>query len=51
MSKYNIMTDEIAVIDKTIHMLQVQREKLVAISAKRKAAALCAEMRKRKASK
>jgi hypothetical protein len=45
------MTDEIAEIDKTIALLKTQRSKLVAAAAKRKADALCAEMRKKKASK
>jgi uncharacterized small protein (DUF1192 family) len=51
MSKYSIMTDEIAEIDKTIALLRAQRSKLVASAAKKKADALCAEMRKRKISK
>jgi chorismate mutase len=51
MSKYDIMTPEIAEIDKTITLLKSKREKLVAAAAKRKADALCAEMRKKKASK
>jgi hypothetical protein len=45
------MTPEIAEIDKTIALLKTQRSKLVAAAAKRKADALCAEMRKKKASK
>jgi hypothetical protein len=48
MSKYDIMTPEIAEIDKTITLLKSQRQKLVAREAKKKADALCAEMRKRK---
>jgi chorismate mutase len=51
MSKYDIMTPEIAEIDKTIALLKTQRSKLVAAAARRKADALCAEMRKKKASK
>jgi hypothetical protein len=51
MSKYSIMTDEIAEIDKTIVLLKTQRQKLVAAAAKKKADALCAEMRKRKQAK
>ncbi len=51
MSKYDIMTPEIAEIDKTIVLLKSKRERLVAAAAKRKADALCAEMRKRKQSK
>ena len=51
MSKYDIMTPEIAEIDKTITLLKTQRIKLVAAAAKKKADALCAEMRKRKQSK
>ncbi len=51
MSKYSIMTDEIAEIDKTIALLKAQRCKLVAAAAKKKADALCAEMRKRKQAK
>ena len=47
-SKFSIMTDEIAEIDKTITLLKSRRAKLVAEAAKRKADALCAEMRKRK---
>ena len=48
MSKYDIMTPEIEEIDKTIVLLKSKRTKLVAEAAKRKADALCAEMRKRK---
>jgi uncharacterized small protein (DUF1192 family) len=48
MTKYDIMTPQIAEIDKTIAMLKAERSKLVAEAAKRKADALCAEMRKRK---
>jgi chorismate mutase len=51
MEKYKIMTPEIEEIDKTIVLLKSQRQKLVAAAAKRKADALCAEMRKKKASK
>jgi hypothetical protein len=51
MSKYNIMTPEITAIDNTIALLRTQRSKLVAAAAKKKADALCAEMRKRKQSK
>jgi chorismate mutase len=51
MSKYSIMTEEIEAIDRTILLLRTQRIKLVAAAAKRKADALCAEMRKRKQSK
>jgi chorismate mutase len=51
MSKYSIMTEEIEAIDRTILLLKTQRIKLVAAAAKRKADALCAEMRKRKQSK
>jgi chorismate mutase len=45
------MTEEIEAIDRTILLLKTQRIKLVAAAAKRKADALCAEMRKRKQSK
>jgi hypothetical protein len=45
------MTAEIATIDKTITLLKTKRERLVAKEAKKKADALCAEMRKKKASK
>jgi hypothetical protein len=45
------MTDEIAEIDKAITLLRSKREKLVAREARKKADALCAEMRKRKQSK
>jgi hypothetical protein len=48
MTDFNIMTAEIATIDKTIALLRSKREKLVAKEAKKKADALCAEMRKRK---
>ena len=48
MDKYKIMTPEIEEIDKTITLLKSQRQRLVAEAAKRKADALCAEMRKRK---
>ena len=51
MTKFSIMTEEIAEIDKTITLLKSQRQKLVAKEAKKKADALCAEMRKRKQSK
>ena len=51
MEKYKIMTPEIEEIDKTITLLKSKREKLVAKEAKKKADALCAEMRKRKQSK
>jgi hypothetical protein len=51
MTDFNIMTAEIAEIDKTITLLRSKREKLVAREAKKKADALCAEMRKRKQSK
>jgi chorismate mutase len=51
MSKYDIMTPEIAEIDKTITLLNSQRQKLVAAAAKRKADALCAEMRKKRSAK
>jgi chorismate mutase len=51
MSKYSIMTEEIEEIDRTILLLKTQRSKLVAAAAKRKADALCAEMRKRKQAK
>lgn len=42
------MTPEIEQIDKAITLLRSRREKLVAKEAKKKADALCAEMRKRK---
>lgn len=51
MSKFSIMTDEIAEIDKTISLLKTKRQQLVAAAAKRKADALCAEMAKKKAKK
>lgn len=51
MEKYKIMTPEIEEIDRAITTLKVQRQKLVAAAAKRKADALCAEMAKRKAKK
>ena len=49
MEKYRIMTPEIEQLDKAITLLRSRREKLVAKEAKKKADALCAEMRKRKA--
>jgi hypothetical protein len=48
MDKYRIMTPEIEQLDKAITLLRGRREKLVAKEAKKKADALCAEMRKRK---
>jgi chorismate mutase len=51
MEKYAFMTPAIEEIDKTIALLKTQRTKLVAAAAKKKADALCAEMRKRKQSK
>lgn len=51
MTNFNILTPEIAEIDKTITLLKSKRERLVAKEAKKKADALCAEMRKRKAAK
>jgi uncharacterized small protein (DUF1192 family) len=48
MTNYNILTPEIAELDKTITLLKSKRAKLVAQEAKKKADALCAEMRKRK---
>jgi len=51
MTDFNIMTAEIAELDKTITLLRSKREKLVAREAKKKADALCAEMRKRKQTK
>jgi uncharacterized small protein (DUF1192 family) len=48
MEKYKIMTPEIEEIDKTITLLKGERQKLVAQEARKKADALCAEMRKRK---
>jgi chorismate mutase len=45
------MTPEIAEIDKTITLLKTQRSKLVAAAAKKKADALCAEMRKKRSAK
>lgn len=49
MEKYKIMTPEIEAIDKEIIRLKNLRTGMVAKAAKRKADALCAEMRKRKA--
>ncbi len=51
MEKYTFMTPAIEEIDKTIALLKTQRTKLVAAAAKKKADALCAEMRKRKQAK
>lgn len=51
MSKYDIMTPEIAELDQAILRLKNKRQSLVAAAAKKKADALCAEMRKRKQSK
>jgi hypothetical protein len=51
MTDFNIMTAEIAEIDKTITLLRSKREKLVAREAKKKADALCAEMRKKRSAK
>lgn len=51
MEKYKIMTPEIEEIDKTITLLKGERQKLVAREVRKKADALCAEMRKRKQSK
>jgi hypothetical protein len=51
MTNFSILTPEIAELDKTITLLRSKREKLVAREAKKKADALCAEMRKRKQTK
>lgn len=48
MTDYSFMTQEIAALDKQIAALKGRRARLVAQEAKRKADALCAEMRKRK---
>jgi len=51
MEKYKFITPAIEEIDKTIALLKTQRTQLVAAAAKKKADALCAEMRKRKQTK
>jgi hypothetical protein len=48
MEKYKTMTPEIEAIDNEIARLKSLRCSMVAKSAKKKADALCAEMRKRK---
>ena len=48
MDKYKIMTPEIEAIDQEIMLLKALRGSMVAKAAKKKADALCAEMRKRK---
>ena len=48
MKKYSVMTPEIEDIDKAITVLKVRRQKLVDREVKKKADALCEEMRKRK---
>ena len=48
MEKYRIMTPEIEAIDQEIMRLKSLRASMVAKAAKRKADALCEEMRKRK---
>jgi hypothetical protein len=51
MTNFNIMTAEIAEIDKTITLLKSKRERLLAKEANKKAKALAAEIAKRKQSK
>ena len=48
MTNFNIMTAEIAEIDKTITLLKSKRDKLVAKEASKKAKALASEIAKRK---
>ena len=48
MEKYKIMSPEIEAIDQEIMRLKNLRASMVANAAKKKADALCAEMRKRK---
>jgi uncharacterized small protein (DUF1192 family) len=48
MTDFNIMTSEIAEIDKTITLLKTKRERLLAKEASKKAKALAAEIAKRK---
>jgi uncharacterized small protein (DUF1192 family) len=49
MTDFNIMTQEIAEIDKTITLLKTKRERLLAKEASKKAKALASEIAKRKA--
>jgi hypothetical protein len=51
MEKYSTMTRDIAIIDQIIALLKTLREIRASDEAKKKADALCAEMRKKKASK
>jgi len=48
MTNFNIMTPEIAEIDKTITLLKTKRERLLAKEASKKAKALASEIAKRK---
>jgi hypothetical protein len=48
MTDFNIMTAEIATIDKTITLLKTKRERLLAKEASKKAKALASEIAKRK---
>ena len=48
MEKYKIMTPEIEAIDQEIMRLKTLRASMAAKAAKKKADALCAEMRKKK---
>jgi hypothetical protein len=48
MTDFNIMTSEIAEIDKTITLLKTKRERLLAKEASKKAKALASEIAKRK---
>jgi hypothetical protein len=48
MEKYRIITPEIEAIDQEIMRLKTLRGSMVAKEAKKKADALCAELRKRK---
>jgi chorismate mutase len=51
MEKYKIMTPEIQAIDNEIMRLKGLRASMVAKAAKKKADALCAEMRKKRSAK
>jgi len=51
MTNFNILTPEIAEIDKTITLLKTKRARLVAKEASKKAKALASEIARRKASK
>ena len=47
-TKYKFTTPEVDLIDEAIRDLQIQRERLLAKSAKKKASDLCKEMQARK---